>query len=56
MSKDDFSLKVTELYRLVHQLKMQEGVNYFTALYEDLDAAEDFLIKAWANVSQYERD
>lgn len=54
MNKDDFKFKVTELYRVVHLLKMQEGVNKYTPLYDDLDAAEDFLIKAMSHIDQYE--
>ncbi len=56
MNKDDFKFKVTELYRIVRYLKMQDGVNKYTRLYDELDAAEDHLIKAMSNLDQYEHE
>ncbi len=56
MNKEDFKFKVSELYRLVHLLKMQEGVNYYTSLYDNLSAAEGFLFKAMSNIDQYEHE
>lgn len=54
MNKDDFKFKVTELYRLVHLLKMQDGVNYYTPLYDNLEAAEFSLFNAMSNIDQYD--
>lgn len=54
MNKEEFKFKVNELYRIVHLLKMQEGVNKYTRLYDELNAAEDHLIKAMYNQDQYE--
>lgn len=56
MNKDDFKFKVSELYRLVHLLKMQDGVNYYTPLYDNLNAAEEFLFKAMCHIDQYEHE
>lgn len=56
MNKDDFRFKLTELYRVVHLLKMQEGVSYYTPLYDELDAAEDYLFKAITHINQYKQE
>ena len=56
MNKEDFKFKLGELYRLVHLLKMQEGVNNYTPLFDELDAAENHLVKAMSHIDQYESE
>lgn len=56
MNKDDFTFKLTELYRLVHLLKMQEGVCYYTPLYDELRTAEEHLFKAITHIDQYKQE
>lgn len=54
MNKDDFKLKLTELYRAVLDLKMQEGVSCCTPLYAYLNAADFSLSQAISNIDQYD--
>ena len=56
MNEDDFRFKLTELYRVVHLLKMQEGVCYYTHLYDELDAAEEHLFKAITHINQFKHE
>lgn len=56
MNKDDFKFKLNELYRVVHLLKMLEGVSYWSHLFDELDAAENHLFEAMTHVDQYEHE
>lgn len=56
MNKDDFKLKLTELYSALLDLKMQEGVSCYTPLYAYLNAADYSLSQAISNIDQYEHE